>query len=171
MQSENDMDKASFFFLNGYVSRIMNQDKLFYQACPNDSCKKKVVEDMGSYRCENCNKNYDNFKPSYFMSAKISDFTDSVYVSFSNETATQLIGMTAVEFKNFKDSNDEAKVTEYLDSLMFKNLNLMIKGKLEYYNSEYKTRFFAVRAFPRNVKAENKALLKRLDVYSNMQAL
>lgn len=36
LQEENDVDKHHFFFLNGYVCRIKNDEKIFYNACPND---------------------------------------------------------------------------------------------------------------------------------------
>ena len=36
------------------------------------------------------------------------------------------------------------------------------------FNNEYKVKFFAMKVFPRNVPAENKALLQRLDLYSEM---
>lgn len=45
LQQENDTDQYHFFFLNGYVSRIKNDEKIFYAACMNDGCRRKVVED------------------------------------------------------------------------------------------------------------------------------
>jgi hypothetical protein len=50
-------------------------------------------------------------------------------------------------------------------------MNLMVRGKYEYYNSEPRMRFFAQKTFPRNVVAENKALLERLDVYSSIECI
>ena len=43
LKDENDLDQPHFFFLNGYVSRIKNDDKIFYPACQN--CRKKVMEE------------------------------------------------------------------------------------------------------------------------------
>lgn len=40
--------------------------------CPEDRCGKKVVdENNGTYRCEKCNKTYDNFKWAYMLSVGI----------------------------------------------------------------------------------------------------
>lgn len=42
--------------------------------CPEDRCGKKVIdENNGTYRCEKCNKTYDNFKWSYMVSVRIRD--------------------------------------------------------------------------------------------------
>lgn len=51
---------------------------------------------------------------------------------------------------------------------MFKPLNLMVRGKLESYQGQYKMRYFAIKAFNRNVKHENQSLLKRMEIYSTM---
>lgn len=85
INQENDVDKAHFYFLNGYVQRVRNDDKLFYPACPNDSCRRKVCEDAGGYRCENCAKTYDSYNPTYMIQAKISDFSESIFVNFSRD--------------------------------------------------------------------------------------
>ena len=49
-----------FFFVSGFVSYLKNDDKTYYLACPDESCKKKVMEESVGWRCENCNKTYPN---------------------------------------------------------------------------------------------------------------
>jgi replication factor A1 len=40
--------------------------------CPEDRCGKKVVdENNGTYRCEKCNKTYNNFKWAYMLSVRV----------------------------------------------------------------------------------------------------
>jgi len=46
----------------------------------------------------------------------------------------------------------------------------MVRGKFEYFNGENRMRYFAVKVFPHNVQAENIALLKRLEMYSELQS-
>ena len=53
----------------------------------------------------------------------------------------------------------------YFDQLLFKTFNIMVKGKFEFFNGENRMRFFAVKVFPHNVQAENRALLRRLELY------
>lgn len=98
-QQENDTDKFHFFFLNGYVSRIKNDEKIFYAACMSDNCRRKVVEDNQGYRCEFCNKSFVSFRPTYMITARISDFTDSIYVNFAREHGTALMGKFEFEYK------------------------------------------------------------------------
>jgi len=104
------------------------------------------------------------------ITAKVSDFTESIFVTFAREHGATLMGMKAEEFKEFKENNSEADVQNYFDSLLFKRFNIMVKGKFEYFNGENRMRYFAIKVFPHNVQAENNALLKRLEMYSAMQA-
>lgn len=151
LQNENDTDQYHFYFLNGYVSRIKNDERIFYAACMSENCRRKVVEEAQGYRCEHCNKSFVSYRPTYMITAKVSDFTDSIYVNFAREHGAALMGMTAEEFKDFKDSETEEKVQTYFDSLLFKTLNIMVKGKFEFFNGESRMRFFAVKVFPHNV--------------------
>ena len=76
--------------------------------------------------------------------------------------------MKAEEFKEFKENESEEKVQAYFDSLLFKTFNIMVKGKFEYFNGEMRMRYFAVKVFPHNVQAENRALVRRLDMYKSI---
>ena len=102
------------------------------------------------------------------ITAKISDFSESIYVNFAREHGTALMGMKAQEFKEFKENNTDEVVQNYFDSLHFKTFNIMVKGKYEYFNGENRMRYFAVKVFPYNVQVENRALLRRLEMYENL---
>lgn len=168
LQTANDVDQFHFFFLNGYISRIKNDDRIYYPACKTDNCRKKVVEDHNGFRCENCGKTNSDFNPTYMFSAMISDFTESIYVNFARDQGTSLMGMSAEAFRKFKENEDEATVQKYFDDLLFKRFNIMVKGKYEYFNGENRMRYFAVKVFPESIQAENKALLSRLDMYNKI---
>ena len=167
LQDENDVDQFHFFFLNGYVSRIKNDDRIYYPACQSENCRRKVIEDSTGYKCEHCGKTYGSYTPTYMITARISDFTDSIYVNFAREHGAALMGMKAEEFKEFKENKSEEEVQAYFDSLLFKPLNIMIKGKFEFFNGENRMRYFAVKVFPHNTGQENRALLKRLEIYKH----
>jgi len=77
--------------------------------------------------------------------------------------------MSAEDFKEFKETESEEKVQAYFDSLTFKSFNIMVKGKIEYFNNENRMRFFAVKVFPHSVQAENRGLLKRLEIYDYLR--
>jgi len=151
LQEENDVDQYHFFFLNGYVSRIKNDERIFYPACQSENCRRKVVEDQAGFKCEHCGKTFLTYQPTYMITAKISDFTESIYVNFAREHGTALMGMKATEFKEFRENNTEEVVQNYFDSLLFKPFNIMVKGKYEYFNGENRMRYFAVKVFPHNI--------------------
>ena len=92
LQHENDTDQYHFYFLNGYVSRIKNDERIFYAACMSENCRRKVVEDSGHFRCEHCQKTFMSYRPTYMITAKVSDFTDSIYVNFAREHGAALMG-------------------------------------------------------------------------------
>jgi hypothetical protein len=66
----------------------------------SDNCRRKVVEDAQGYRCEHCNKSFVGFKPTYMITAKVSDFTDSIYVNFAREHGSALMGKC--DFKTYR---------------------------------------------------------------------
>ena len=175
LREENDFDNRHIFTINGYVARIKNQDRVFYPACPNDECRKKVIEENGVYRCENCGKTYETCKPTYMISAKISDFTDSLYINFTREHGEALIGMPADAFKEKIESMTEEQTSDFFDQLMFRHFNILIKGRMETYMGEQRIRYFALKVLPaegkpgvRHVQNENKSLLDRLKIYQDM---
>ncbi len=93
LQHENDTDQYHFYFMNGYVSRIKNDERIFYAACMSENCRRKVTEvGQGQWRCEACNKLFASYRPTYMITAKVSDFTDSIYVNFAREHGAALMG-------------------------------------------------------------------------------
>lgn len=89
------MDASHVFFINGFLCQIKNDEKLMYCACPVENCKRKVNEvSPGAFRCEACDKTFPNFVPTYMITAKIADFTDSIYINFAREHGTAIMGMS-----------------------------------------------------------------------------
>lgn len=95
VQRENDTDQQHFYFVNGYISRIKNDERIFYPACMTENCRRKVVEEAQGFRCENCQKSFMSYRPTYMITAKLSDFTDSIYVNFAREQGDKIMGKTA----------------------------------------------------------------------------
>lgn len=86
---------AGFFILNCYISFVKNDDKTYYLACQEENCRRKVIEvqehneegmpSVTKYKCEHCNKVYDECMPTYMLLAKLADQTDTVFVNFYRE--------------------------------------------------------------------------------------
>lgn len=103
--------KPKFYKISGYLSKVANDDKLYYLGCPD--CRKKVQEEPAGYRCETCNKVHMTCKPIYIMTAKITDLSEGLFVTFINDLAEPILqGKTASEMKEFKELNEEKKSPE-----------------------------------------------------------
>lgn len=81
---------------------IFNDEKILYLSCPD--CRKKVIEEDGNWRCENCDKLHETNLPTYMLSALISDVSGNVMVQFPRELGDSIMnGKSATEFKEMKD--------------------------------------------------------------------
>jgi len=67
---------------------------MFYLACPQ--CKKKVSDEQGGYRCENCDKSFGEAVPTYNFSFMFSDYTSKITVSCLGEVGEAILGQPAV---------------------------------------------------------------------------
>lgn len=74
----NSQQKQKFFKINGFVSYMKHEDKFFYLSCQD--CRRKVVDEVEGYRCENCNKTFTSALPTYIMSAKVQDPSGDVFI-------------------------------------------------------------------------------------------
>lgn len=59
----------SYFRISGFIAMLKNDDKAYYNACPD--CKKKVTEEGNGYRCENCGMFKAGCVPTYMVTAKV----------------------------------------------------------------------------------------------------
>jgi hypothetical protein len=54
------------------------------------------------------------------ITAKITDFTDSIFVNFARDHGSSLMGMTASEFKEMRESCDDETIANFFDTLLFR---------------------------------------------------
>ena len=74
-----------------------DQDKMYYLACPNTDCKRKVIPETDEtrqeiYWCESCKRHFRTCVPTYMFSAKLADFTDTLEVAFARDNGTPVLG-------------------------------------------------------------------------------
>jgi replication factor A1 len=93
---------------------VINDERMFYLGCPE--CRKKVIEEVAGYRCENCNKVQTQCVPTYMLSAKMNDLSGSTFMTFPKELGDVIMnGQSADEFRRFKEectNNNKARMEE-----------------------------------------------------------
>lgn len=116
--------------MRGQVTHISYEGKnseeqrsFYYLACV--SCKKKVVDDGGSYRCESCQRTYDQANPTYKFSFKFQDYSDSLYLSCLGEACGEAImGIACAELCEIEDPQVRR---EMIQQNYFNELSLLIR--------------------------------------------
>ncbi|CAF4765905.1 unnamed protein product [Rotaria sp. Silwood1] len=127
------------------ITTIIKKDTAIYMMCPEEKCSKKVIdENNGTYRCEKCNKTYNNFKWAYMISAEISDVTGAQWVTIFRNEAEALLGVSADEFGNHKLNQNESIMDDIIRKAMNRELIFKLRAKAEQYNDERKIRFTCV---------------------------
>ncbi|KAL8116039.1 hypothetical protein AgCh_022505 [Apium graveolens] len=70
---------------------IVNAEGWFYNCCPR--CARKVRDNEGTYRCENCGKDATDFKQRYKLIVRVEDKSGMTTFTLFNKEAEQLIGI------------------------------------------------------------------------------
>lgn len=70
------------------------------------------------------------------ISAKVSDFTESLYVNFARENGEAIMGMPAEAYREKSSNWSPDETQDFFDSLMFRPINVLIRGRLETYMGE-----------------------------------
>ena len=125
------------------------------------------------YRCEKCDKVYGEYQPVLMINVKVSDATDSLFVTFAGSHGEALLGMTAKAFESRYDEWSDDELHDFLDQLSFKPLRLTIRGRLESFMGENKMKFYALKVEPQdgpnglsNLQKHNRDLMDKLKIYN-----
>lgn len=132
---------ADYFSCLATVQHIRSEDnKVWYEACPQEGCNKKVFNDQaGQYRCERCQRLYDHCDYRYILSCQIADQTDSQWVNVFGEQAEQLLGVTAAQLATIKN-DDNAHFERIMKEPLHRPLLFRVRAKMESYQGEERVR-------------------------------
>ncbi|XP_046438075.1 replication protein A 70 kDa DNA-binding subunit-like [Daphnia pulex] len=154
-------DKPDFYSVKAMVAMI-NKERALYMACPSDECNKKVIDqNNGLYRCEKCQREFQEFKWRMMLSVNIADATDQQWVTCFQETAETLLGKSADEVGRLKDS-DNNEFQKIFEEATFKWYVFRLRVKMETYNDEsrLKTNVYEVKEI--NYKEHNERLIREM---------
>merc|ERR1712224_125080 len=111
-------NKSEYFTIVGTVTYI-KKDNCMYQACPSDSCNKKVIENgPQDYRCEKCQRSYQTFSWRLMVSMSIADATGQTWVTAFQDAAEKMLCVKADDLGNMKE-NDEGGFMKVLGDAQF----------------------------------------------------
>lgn len=109
-------ETAEYFTLKATVVYV-KQDNFAYPACQTEGCNKKVVEiDPGQWRCEKCDKSWEKPVYRYVLSVNVSDHTGQMWLSCFDDSARVVMGMSADELTEAKESDDRLFVEKMADA-------------------------------------------------------
>ena len=143
-------------------------DKNIYLAWPDDSWRKKVHYDIRhkTYKWENCNKSYEEWNPTFMITARISDGTEQTNVQFYREQGEQILGgTTAKEMWKLSEYKDKERIHKIFEEALYKPFLVTIKGKVNEFNDECKLTFSAWKVQQADFIESNKAIIERLKAY------
>ena len=73
--------EPGYYSVCATILQLRNENCL-YQSCPNGDCKKKVIDQQnGTYRCEKCNEEFQEFRWRALMQMNVADMTDNQWVT------------------------------------------------------------------------------------------
>ena len=141
----------------------IKEDNLWYESCIGEGCNKKVVlEDDGKYRCEKCNKTYDECNYRYLVSAHIADFSGQIWVNVFNDAGDGLFGMSAKELKELGE-NSSSQLQTTVKSLYFREHGMKLRGRQDFYNNEPRTKYSVLSIAPIDILEESKKMVDTMN--------
>ncbi|GAX27362.1 replication factor A1 [Fistulifera solaris] len=164
-----NVDKGDYIAFKGTIT-FFKKDReggAWYPACANagEPCKnrfKVTPTTDGQWQCDKCHNTYGNCVRRWIFSGVVEDSTSSTWVSFFNEQAETLLGVTADEA--FLHSHPEGSFDQNAyDSLyapaLFSDWVFRCRVKNELVNEENRVKTSVVGMWPVDYLRESKDLL------------
>jgi hypothetical protein len=165
-----DEDRPVFVMMNGFIHYIKNDDKSIYNACPDETCRRKVVfkENTQRWRWDKCDTEYEKCVPTYVLVVKMADFSGGIYVHFYRDLAKAIMDIEPGDLQKIKDDGFTQEYNGVFYRNWFKNIKLLMKIRM-YRGPDGATKinYHASRVLDHSFKDENDILLDRLERYAD----
>lgn len=151
-------DKADYYSMYAYLIFVKSESAL-YKACPKPECQKKVIDrNDGTYRCEKCNDETENFKYRLLLNVQLSDSTGNQWATLFQEPGEALLGITGAELGKLMEEAKE-EYNDVFQRQMFKLFEARARAKMETYNNETRLKVSLVSIKPINYKVASAKLI------------
>jgi len=145
-------EKAEMFSCRGTILHIKS-DNPAYPACPNQTCKKKVIDTGEGWQCEKCEKTWEKPEYRYIISMAVSDHTGQAWLQGFHDVGLAVFNMSADDLMDIKN-NDAAKYTAILSNSSYSTFNFACRAKLDTYQNQSRIRYGISRILPLNYREE-----------------
>ncbi|ETS61649.1 hypothetical protein PaG_04143 [Moesziomyces aphidis] len=157
-------EKPDYFNVRATVVYI-KQENLYYTACPSDGCNKKVTPDHeGNWRCEKCDRSYEQPEYRYILSTNVADATGQIWLSGFNDDATKLMGMSAGELHKLREES-ESEFTAVLHRAANRMYTFNCRAKMDSFNDQARVRYTISRAAPVDFAKAGAELVDAINAY------
>lgn len=151
-------DKADYYNMYSHLIFVKSESAL-YKACPKPDCQKKVIDrNDGTYRCEKCNDETENFKYRLMLQAQLCDVTGNQWVTIFQEPAEGLLETTSAELGRLMEEAKE-EYGDVFQRQMFKLFEIRARAKMETYNNETRLKVSIVNIKPIDYKTASTKLI------------
>jgi replication factor A1 len=149
-QNLGQSEKGDVFNCYVVLTDIISNKKFTYPACPNIDCRGKGLsaQEDGTFFCERCRRTQDP-QWRWNFTIKVADFSGSAFATIiGNDSVGELIfGESVNEMYRRMEEMDESAIRLYIQPLLFKNLNLRMRAKIDTFNSENRVKLTVYGGF------------------------
>lgn len=162
----HEPEKRLFFDAEVVLTNIGR--RMTYDACPNQSCLKKLIQqDLGDWHCEKCALNYPAPFVRYIGCVKICDSTGEIYTTVNREDVgiALLGGRSAEKFKQDSDPLEIYEFMEWANQFQLKYYQVKLMAKHHHYNGQDSVRFTILNVVGEesvDIKQRNKIMVDTL---------
>ncbi|KAL2758635.1 hypothetical protein ACRALDRAFT_1068902 [Sodiomyces alcalophilus JCM 7366] len=124
-------DGQDYFNLKATIVYI-KPDTFAYPACRSEGCNKRVVDvGDGTWRCEKCDVSHSQPTYRYIMSVNVCDHTSQLWLNCFDEVGRSIMGVSADELMELKESGDEAAKAAIFEQASCKKLFFRCSAKMD----------------------------------------
>lgn len=139
----------------------------WYPACsnPNDPCRNrcKVTQGTdGTWHCERCLNSYPNCFYRYIFSATVSDGSATTWVSFFDDQAEVLLGISANELQKHYENDGQETYEGCFAKAQFSDWIFTCKVKLEEHQGEERIKTSVQSIHPMDYAKEGRSMLNAI---------
>ncbi|KAK9458245.1 hypothetical protein V1511DRAFT_492120 [Dipodascopsis uninucleata] len=156
-------ESNDYFSVKGTISHF-RVENFAYPACPNEECNKKLIDDGGVWRCERCEKVFDQPNYRYVLTFVIIDHTGQLSISAFDDVGKILLGRPASEYIKMQDEDKDMLLDEFGKRQALTYI-FRVRARRDTYQNQTRARFSAMSATPINYAQESTNLINMIKDY------